>query len=254
MRYQYLGSHPVMLHHDGRVFDVSPGDVIFLTSKPELPDWIELPPPVSGSLVGEPRNWGGGKLLTRLPWAQFTLGNPKVQWPDFVRVVPIIPQPDAPYGRYGASLIRTFREVPDAPGLVILEQDIAGDPLVVQEMEQAVVSNPDAIWAVPYRLYATSTGRHSPIWAHRGGLPSAWNGMESDYPCPEEPRAVGLGCTYLPKILIEHMASIEYTPDLDYPVLDTTLSHMATTLGIPMYTTKREAVHMHWGNRSDEIT
>ena len=249
MRYRFVGPEAVTLHQAGFSLCVRPGEVVELRSPPDLPEWIALPtrPP---SRVGEPRQWWGEGWKTYAPWALFYFGRRFVPWPVFVRPVEILPTSDAPRGRYGETILEIFAETPNAPGIVVVEQDIAAGPEAVSAMDQAIAGDPDSLWALPYRLYPTSTSRTGAIWAHRGGLPQSWEVVSATERCPSELMAFGLGCTYLPRVLLDYMH--QHLDAWDYPLLDTTLSRVAHELGVSMRSVDHhEAVHMHWGGERD---
>lgn len=182
-----------------------------------------------------------------LPWVHLVWHTAAVVPLPLPRVV-ITPTPSAPQGRYGAALRAAWIATPaDAVGLVVVEQDLAIDPAIIVELRAAVTRQPRTIWAVPYRLWPTSTGRSIAIWAHRAddGSPGGTT-VSADQPCPRRCAAVGLGCTYLPGPLLNRLADRLET--WTYPMLDTDLSAWARGHHWPMRTTRREALHLHWGD------
>lgn len=189
-----------------------------------------------------------------LPWVQVTWhAAVPVPCPSGVRRVVLTPTPDAPRGRYGAALQDAWADTPaEAVGLVVWEADVAIDPLIVRDLAQAVARQPRTVWAVPYRLWPSSTGRPTAIWAHRvddgAGHPVA---VDATVPCPRRCAAVGLGCTYLPGPLLNRLARDGVLAAGTYPLLDSTVSAYAHQRQWPMRTTRREAIHLHWGGIVD---
>jgi len=53
--------------------------------------------------------------------------------------------------------------------ILLLEWDVALEPLERRRFEQLVAEAPDQVQVAPYRLYPTSTGLSEPVWAHRAG-------------------------------------------------------------------------------------
>lgn len=188
-----------------------------------------------------------------LPWVQMVwAAATPVPLPSGIRRVILTPDADAPHGRYGQAILDAWIATPaDATGLVVVEQDIALDPAIVAELTQAVARHPCTIWAVPYRLWPTSTGRPTAIWAHRAddGSPSGVT-VEATAPCPRRCTAVGLGCTYLPGPFLNRVA--DALAGWTYPMVDTYLSAWAHAHGWPMRTTRREAIHLHWGGHDGQ--
>lgn len=146
---------------------------------------------------------------------------------------------------YGDHL-RAVRKVhPDAPGLVVLEEDVAVPLAAWWELAARVRHLPRAVSTVPYLLYPASTGRALPLWSVRpaGGAGDSYAAAEGAEPCLR-PRWFGLGCTYLPGRLLDALpADLRHW---DYPTLDTRISDMAADMGVSAWTTPTAAVHLHW--------
>lgn len=130
------------------------------------------------------------------------------------------------------------------PGVIVVEQDVAVDPAVMEDLELHISAERNTLWGVPYRLWPRSTGLDRAVWAHRVRTETGLAFVDAEWPCPQEPAAVGLGCTYLPgPFLREVCAELR---SWTYPSVDTSLSAWAREHGWPMRTTTREAVHVHW--------
>lgn len=107
-----------------------------------------------------------------------------VPLPDWVRPVRLGATSDHPRGAYGQAI----GDHATADGLVVVEQDIALDPIAVRELMQAIARWPRWVIAVPYVLWPTSTGRDGPIWAHRiADAQGHWQPVPTTQRCPAPP-------------------------------------------------------------------
>lgn len=245
MRVRYHGAEPVLVTVEGGTVAVQPGQSAWLPRCPDGPDWAPLPWPKPPPVV--PRRWHDGPALAA-PWVQVVWHTAQpVPWPRWVRRVVLAPEPGHPHGRYGETLWRLVTtDYADAPGLVVVEQDLAGDWRHVTALDAFIRRRPGWVGAVPYRLWTTSTGRGEPIWAHRvAGPDGSWQPVAAIQRCPRRLAAFGLGLTYLPRALLE--AIPEWDGPWAYPLTDTTLSHLAQAAGVPARAVGPEAVHLHWG-------
>lgn len=142
------------------------------------------------------------------------------------------PEPGHPFGRRGLALSAAWRQLstPEAVGMVTLDGDVIVDPADVSAMFAAIVTEPDAVWTAPVRLWPISTHRPDWVWGHgRGTEPS-----QDEHP---EPDWFSFGFTYLPRALI---ASCQRA-GLDawtYPGVDRRVSARARALSIPVRVAK----------------
>lgn len=136
------------------------------------------------------------------------------------------------YSGYGRALWFNWygRGVEDAPGLWVIEHDVAVDPGDAEVMLAAIADHPGEVVAAPYVCWPISTNLDAPF-----ALPDVHAGR---------PR-FGLGCTYLPERLIE--AAGDTLADWTYPTLDAELSALAHATGVPVVTVRGTHVkHLHY--------
>lgn len=120
----------------------------------------------------------------------------------------------AGYGR-GLYLLWFGREDRDAPGLWVIEHDVAVDPADVEMMAAQIERYPDCVVAAAYTCWPVSTHLDYPLTLPRFDR-GYWR--------------FGLGCTYLPAALLD--AAGEALAHWDYPSLDAELSIAAREAGI----------------------
>ena len=78
------------------------------------------------------------------------------------------PEPGAPLGRKGRVLDAAWRQLRerDAMGMLILDGDVAIDPLDFAAMQSAIASDPLGVHVAPVRLWPQSTQQDNWAWAH----------------------------------------------------------------------------------------
>jgi hypothetical protein len=141
--------------------------------------------------------------------------------------VHVLPEPGYPFGRKGLALAGAWRQLsgPKMDGMLILDGDVAIDPLDHAVMFTAIGDEPDAVQVAPVKLWPISTHRKSWVWGHGQGDYSQL-GMD-------EPDVFTFSYTYLPRALIE--ACIEAgMEDWTYPGVDRHVSEVARESGIPV--------------------
>lgn len=165
---------------------------------------------------------------------------PLQHWP-----VCTLPTTDPDHTVYGKLMLDLWHLYASEYGLLWCEADVAPPLEALQELESLVAEDSTRVVAVPFRLYPASTKQDRVVWPHyfRDG-----NGelkiVQLPNPPPREPLSFGLGCTYLPRRLLE-LASPKL-PDWDWPILDWRLSMLALDEGVSIITTLTEAVHLHY--------
>jgi hypothetical protein len=110
------------------------------------------------------------------------------------------PEPEFPFGRKGLAIARAWQQLaaPDVTGMLILDGDVAIDPVDLAVMMAAIHAEPDAIHTAPVRLWPVSTRLERWVWGHGRG------GRHSQEDPDEDLDAFTFCFTYLPRELIEH--------------------------------------------------
>lgn len=180
------------------------------------------------------------------PIFQFTLdGIPYVPYRETAGVhVVCMPAGDV---SYGATVRRlgTLAAEKGAPGIVVLEYDVAVSLELWDEIAYRCANHAQDVIAAPYLLYPASTRLDHAVWAHRASGPEGKPRFVSSIdPCPQHPLYFSLGCTYLPRALLEAMP--DDLRQWDYPRLDSLLSELAREKEISCQTTIERAIHLHY--------
>lgn len=136
------------------------------------------------------------------------------------------------YLSYGRALCLHWfgRDDDAAPGLWVIEHDVAVDPGDADVMLRWIRHYPTEVVAAPYVCWPVSTNLLDPFT-----LPDVHAGR---------PR-FGLGCTYLPARLLE--AAGDDLAGWTYPTVDAELSALAHEIGVPVVTVRGAHVkHLHY--------
>jgi hypothetical protein len=134
-------------------------------------------------------------MLCRINWnnTAIKLGELPGRWHE----LHIGPEPEHPFGRKGAALLGAWHQLQqtrEEAGIVILDGDVAIDPLDQLAMMKAVTLEPDVVHTAPVRLWPKSTQWGGWTWGHHRGQP----GQES----LEDPTVFSFNFTYLPRRLL----------------------------------------------------
>lgn len=185
-------------------------------------------------------------MPTHFPIVQICcLGRPRVQLPLECYRTHVYPNEHPNHVSYGHILMKMWREVMNEYGMLWLEGDVAIAPEHLQELSDEQKCYPDLVITVPYLLYPKSTGRQRPMWSSQGRSPLGASVPYDDTAIPPpEPGFFSLGCTYLPKALLEHVKLDR--GNWDYPCLDTRLSDLAYDHGIRCRSTDTPALHLNY--------
>jgi hypothetical protein len=106
------------------------------------------------------------------------------------------PEPDWPFGRRGAAMAGAWRQLGGrADGMLVLDGDVAADPLDKVAMFAAIEEDHRVVHVAPVRLWPASTHRHSWVWGHGRG-----DFSQED---TDDPDLFTFSFTYLPLRLIE---------------------------------------------------
>jgi hypothetical protein len=139
-------------------------------------------------------------------------------------ILHIGPEPGWPFGRKGRALAGAWRQLstPTADGMLLLDGDVAVDPLDLAAMRAAIDAEPTAVHVAPARLWPVSTGQRAWIWGH-----GRTRFSQDD---PDDPDVFGFSFTYLPRALIEGCALDRWA----FPGVDRRVHQRAAALGIPV--------------------
>jgi hypothetical protein len=137
------------------------------------------------------------------------------------------PEPAHPFGRKGLILASAWEQLRTrtASGMLILDGDVAIDPLDLGAMLNAITRDPDVVHAAPARLWPRSTGRISWVW-------SVWDGKQSQE-LPKTPTFTTFCFTYLPRPLLTRCVKAGLKR-LRFPHVDSFVSAQAVAAGIPI--------------------
>lgn len=138
------------------------------------------------------------------------------------------PEPGAPYGRKGAALAGAWRQLGtrQCSGMLIMDADVAVDPLDVSVMLQAIGNEPGVVWTAPIRLWPESTQRASWVWGH-------WDDKGPTQGECDKPTFFSFGLTYLPRKAIAR-AVRDGLERWTFPGVDGRVSKAAAAAGIPV--------------------
>lgn len=184
--------------------------------------------------------------MLRIPYVQInTVGRQRVPLPIECYRIQIWPNNHRNHSSYGDIMRLQWAHFPDAKGMVWLEGDVAIAPEHIQELTDDIECYPDFVITVPYLLYPKTTQRDEPIWSVQSRAPLGGSvPIPSRIPPPREPGYFSLGCTYLPRKLLD--ACQWHRGNWDYPCLDTRLSETAHDRGIICMATDTPALHLHY--------
>lgn len=136
----------------------------------------------------------------------------------------IAPEPGHPFGRKGLALAGAWRQLstPAAAGMLILDGDVAADPVDLAAMLAAIHREPESVCTAPARLWPVSTKASGWTWSH-----GRHRFTQEDV---DDPDLFGFCFTYLPRPLCELPALAR----LAYPNVDRTVMLAARRMKIPV--------------------
>lgn len=167
--------------------------------------------------------WMGNVPAAALPCMGFT-------------VYPVMSEPGWPTGRKGLVMSRIWQDA-DARGMVILDADVAIDPLDYAQMLRHIASDPDAVWAAPVRLWPGASGFPQWIWGHRKWLGDQELDNDTTIRLWQEdtdnPDMFTFCFTYLPALLLDK-AIASGLADWVFPHVAENVWQVARSNGIPV--------------------
>lgn len=159
---------------------------------------------------------------------------PGARWFD----LRIGPEPGAPLGRKGRVLDTAWRQLRErgTAGMLLLDGDVAIDPLDFAAMQAAIGADPGIVHVAPARLWPQSTQQDGWAWAH-------WDeghGMSQEWSAA--PDRWSFNFTYIPAKVINTASStgIEIGPrkrlklaEWVFPTVDMKMNQVAKNCGVP---------------------
>lgn len=161
-------------------------------------------------------NWDNSALSIRIPGAFYTLR--------------VNPSSEYPFGEKGKVLAGAWKQLdPDhkMDGLLILDGDVAIEPIDLTNMLAAIHHHDKMVVVAPARIWPISTKRSQWAWAH-------WSAKASQVMERENIRWFSFNFTYLPRQVIEQALSdglINWT----YPSVDKRMSDSAFKAGVKVH-------------------
>ena len=165
-------------------------------------------------------------ILLRVDWNHTAI--PLGRLPGRWHTLHLGPEPGYPFGRKGAEILAAWRQIQmskQEAGLVILDGDVAIDPVDYQAMMRSITMEPTAVHAAPVRLWPKSTQWKSWTWAHRNGEPS-----QDDV---DNPTVFSFCFTYLPRALLTACHQ-EGMAKWTFPTCDSKTTDVAAKMRIPV--------------------
>jgi hypothetical protein len=178
-------------------------------------------------------------ILLRVDWDRTAI--PLGRLPGRWHTLHLGPEPGYPFGRKGHALLSAWQQVQMSrreAGMVILDGDVAIDPVDYRAMMRAITSEPPAIHTAPARLWPRSTQWQGWTWAHHRGEPSQ---DECD-----DPTVFSFCFTYLPRDLLtacRQAGMAKWT----FPTCDSQVTQVAARAKIPVRVVKDASPkHLHY--------
>jgi hypothetical protein len=144
--------------------------------------------------------------------------------------VEICPQPEYPFGRKGLALARIWEQVGSgrADGMLILDGDVAIDPLDYGHMLDAIETRPDSVHTAPVMLWPVST--HLDVWVWGHGRAGRYSQEYTD----DDLDMFTFCFTYLPGKLLETCLQ-DGLDSWVYPHVDANVCARAQQIGTPVH-------------------
>ena len=137
------------------------------------------------------------------------------------------PEAEYPFGRKGLALVGAWNQLagPGISGVLLLDGDVAIDPLDHRHMLKAIDQEPDVVHTAPVLLWPVSTHLQDWVWGHGS------NGRYSQKDKNADLDMFTFCYTYLPARLIR--SCIEHgMAEWKYPTLDNKVCQEARSIGM----------------------
>lgn len=140
------------------------------------------------------------------------------------------PSAEYPFGQKGKTIAGAWRQLntdKNMDGMLIIDGDVAIDPIDYQNMLSAIHYHHDMVVVAPARIWPASTKRKDWSWAH-------WSVEPSQKLETENIRWFSFNFTYLPKKVLKQ-ALTDGLRRWTYPVVDKSMSTAAFDAGVPVF-------------------
>ena len=182
--------------------------------------------------------WNGGAL--KLPPLQYRRGD-RLFRAKFHKVS-VAATDDYPLGRKGLVLARAWEQLgppAKAEGMLVLDGDVAVDPVMVRQMMDAIDGAPGIVHTAPVKIWPVSTHRQDWVWAH-------WENRASQH-IDDTASWFSFNFTYLPAALLAACIKRGMKKWI-YPAVDANVSRTARAENIEARPVPDcFPVHLHWG-------
>ncbi|MFZ0665042.1 MAG: hypothetical protein WAM97_04755 [Acidimicrobiales bacterium] len=150
------------------------------------------------------------------------------------------PETGYPAGRKGAAIAGAWKQLgTTAAGMLILDADVAIDPMMVITMMRAIGDDPESVWTAPVRIWPVSTMKDSWVWAH-------WE-TEPSQRIDDVANWFSFNFTYVPRALVEHCLKGNQLQSWTYPRVDASMARAARQMGIKGRVVQDcFPIHLHW--------
>lgn len=163
-------------------------------------------------------------LFVRFNWDHQALPYDPSQVGVTFKDIHLQPTPAFPVGRKGLALVSYWEQMQRMRpylGILIMDGDVALDPLDIHIMRIYIGESPDAVVTAPIRLWYEGEW----FWSHRG----AANLLNTEE--PDEIHFFSFGFTYIPAALIETAGDAGLHSE-SYPYVDEFVSKVAMKMGL----------------------
>lgn len=176
-------------------------------------------------------------LAIRVIWNNETPATPGLGF----RNLHVNPEPSFPFGRKGLAFQRAWEDIGisnDCVGMLILDGDVAIDPIDNRGMHDHIWQDPKAVWVAPARIWPVSHLGKGWTWGHGKGLFT-----QEDV---SEPDMFSFCYTYLPADLMFAGISAGLA-EWVYPEVDLNMWTVARKEGIDVKVARNcSPKHMHY--------
>lgn len=153
----------------------------------------------------------------------------------------VMPEAAFPVGRKGLVLHGAWMALgrkAQADGMLIVDGDVAIDPVMAVAMLNAIHSDPEAVWTAPVKIWPESTHRDDWVWSH-------WE-KDASQEKDEIASYFSFCFTYLPASLMEACVK-GGLQKWTFPNVDACVAKEARKLGLKARMVDGiEPVHLHW--------
>jgi hypothetical protein len=178
-------------------------------------------------------------ICLRVNWNN---SSPSIPIPGDFHILNYGPSPDHPFGEKGKALAGAWKQLDpenEMDGMLILDGDVAIEPLDLTNMLAAIHEHGNMVVVAPARIWPISTKRKDWSWAH-------WVNKPSQILEIENVRWFTFNFTYSPRKVIEQALN-DGLSSWTYPRVDKRVADAAFKAGIAVYVaTDVKPKHLHF--------